>query len=104
MDRQQSNVDLFRKLGYSSEDILRVLESLPPDAQTNDILEELIKTCRGVGSLPTSRQGNFSPQLVPRGCSPVQLPQPSLTIQEEEKDPAGGFRPIVIDGSNVAMR
>ncbi|KAJ8355985.1 hypothetical protein SKAU_G00187790 [Synaphobranchus kaupii] len=103
MDRQQSNVDLFLKLGYSFGDILRVLESLPHDAQTNDILEELIKTCRSVRSMPTSRLGHSSPQLISRGCSPVQLTQPSLTSQEEEKDSAGGFRPIVIDGSNVAM-
>ncbi|XP_036406238.1 ribonuclease ZC3H12A-like [Megalops cyprinoides] len=105
MDRQQSNLERFLKLGYSHEDIVRVLESLRYDAQTNDILEELIKTCRGGGSPLNPRPGRSSPQLqlVPRGCSPPQPPKPSPTLQEEEKDPGGGFRPIVIDGSNVAM-
>ncbi|KAG5846703.1 hypothetical protein ANANG_G00117780 [Anguilla anguilla] len=73
MSRQQNNMDLFLKLGYTFDDILRVLESLPRDAQTNDILEELIKTCRS--------------------------PRP----QREERDSAGCFRHVVIDGSNVAM-
>ncbi|XP_061096992.1 ribonuclease ZC3H12A-like [Conger conger] len=103
MDRQQSNVERFLKLGYSSQDIVRVLQSMPRDSQTNDILEELIKTCRSIGPLHSSRPANLSPQLIPRGCSPVQAPQPSPTTQEKEKEPAGGFRPVVIDGSNVAM-
>ncbi|KAJ8385933.1 hypothetical protein AAFF_G00178950 [Aldrovandia affinis] len=108
MDRQQSNVDRFLKLGYSYGDILRVLESLRHDAQTNDILEELIKTCRSASATPSPspppRPGHSSPQLVARGCSSPQPPQPSLATQEEEeRDPSGGFRPVVIDGSNVAM-
>ncbi|XP_035279926.1 probable ribonuclease ZC3H12D [Anguilla anguilla] len=104
MSRQQNNMDLFLKLGYPFDDILRVLESLPRDAQTNDILEELIKTCRSVGAPPAPRPSRGSPQLVARGCgSPVPPPQPSLAPQREERDSAGCFRHVVIDGSNVAM-
>ncbi|KAK1889203.1 putative ribonuclease ZC3H12B [Dissostichus eleginoides] len=89
MDRQQHvKVERFLKLGYSHSDILRVLESLHHDAQTNDILEELIKTCH-TGS---NRSGPHSPRLVPRGCSPGP-----------PRDPPAGFRAVVIDGSNVAM-
>ncbi|XP_038134022.1 endoribonuclease ZC3H12A-like [Cyprinodon tularosa] len=99
MDRQQQHakVERFLKLGYSHNDILRVLESLHHDAQTNDILEELIKTCH------TRSHGNSSgpnsPKLVPRGCSPG--PIKPRTSPDRETIP--GFRPVVIDGSNVAM-
>ncbi|KAJ8270768.1 hypothetical protein GJAV_G00119070 [Gymnothorax javanicus] len=104
MDRQQSNnMDLFLKLGYASGDILRVLESLPHDAPTNDILEELIKTCRRTESSPVPQPPQSSPQLISRGCSPVQSPQPSLSAQEDKRDSPASLRPIVIDGSNVAM-
>ncbi|XP_070705902.1 probable ribonuclease ZC3H12D [Pempheris klunzingeri] len=93
--QQHAKVERFLKLGYSHSDILRVLESLRHDAQTNDILEELIKTChtRSNESLPNS------PKLVSRGCSPSPCqPRPG-----SDREPAAGFRPVVIDGSNVAM-
>lgn len=96
--QKHAKVERFLKLGFSQKDILRVLESLRHDAQTNDILEELIKTCH------TRTSGNksapHSPQLVSRGCSPG----PSLPRAGLEREPASSFRPVVIDGSNVAMR
>ncbi|KAG7460475.1 hypothetical protein JOB18_025881 [Solea senegalensis] len=97
--QQHAKVERFLKLGYSHTDILRVLESLHHDAQTNDILEELIKTCQthSYNNDDSSQQKNNSPKLVPRGCSPG----PSHT---GDREPAAGFRPVVIDGSNVAMR
>lgn len=98
MDHQHAKVERFLKLGYSHGDIVRVLESLRHDAQTNDILEELIKTCH------SRSHGNHgvpdSPKLVARGCSPTGG-QPRAA---PDRDSAGGFRPVVIDGSNVAMR
>lgn len=97
MDHQQhAKVERFLKLGYSHSDILRVLESLRHDAQTNDILEELIKTCHTRSS--NSSVPN-SPKLVPRGCSPSS----NQTRPGPDREPSAGFRPVVIDGSNVAM-
>lgn len=100
MDHQQQHakVERFLKLGYPRGDILRVLESLRHDAQTNDILEELIKTCdtRAHGD----KSGPNSPKLVPRGC----CPSPSQPGARADREAAAGFRPVVIDGSNVAMR
>lgn len=98
MDRQQQHtkVERFLKLGYSHSDIMRVLESLRHDAQTNDILEELIKTCHTRSNMSNPN----SPKLVPRGCSPG----PSQARPGPDREPAAGFRPVVIDGSNVAMR
>ncbi|XP_077443141.1 endoribonuclease ZC3H12A-like [Stigmatopora argus] len=88
--KQHGKVKRFLKLGYSHEDIDRVLKSLDHDAQTNDILEELIKTCH----IPS---GQTSPKLVSRGCSP----RPTRPLPDKETILA--FRPVVIDGSNVAM-
>ncbi|XP_030638799.1 probable ribonuclease ZC3H12B [Chanos chanos] len=108
MERQQSNVERFLKLGYPRSDILRVLDSLRHDAQTNDILEELIKTCHSNAGTATetgrSPSNNNSPQLVPRGCgSPHLSPQLSSHIDRHTHCDSNAFRPVVIDGSNVAM-
>ncbi|XP_064846917.1 probable ribonuclease ZC3H12D isoform X1 [Oncorhynchus masou masou] len=109
MDQQHGKVERFLKLGYSHSDIVRVLESLRHDAQTNDILEELIKTCQTptttttTPSIPAMRSAYSSPQLIPRGCSSPQPSQPLRPSSATDRDPTGGFRPVVIDGSNVAM-
>ncbi|XP_026197515.1 endoribonuclease ZC3H12A [Anabas testudineus] len=101
MDQQQqqqhATVERFLKLGYSHSDIVRVLESLKHDAQTNDILEELIKTCHT--RTYSDRSVPNSPKLVPRGCSP----SPGQPRPRADREAAAGFRPVVIDGSNVAM-
>lgn len=110
MDQQHGKVERFLKLGYSHSDIVRVLESLRHDAQTNDILEELIKTCQTptttttTPSIPASRSAYSSPQLIPRGCSSPQPSQPLRPSSATDRDPTLVFRPVVIDGSNVAMR
>lgn len=96
--QQHAKVERFLKLGYEHSDILRVLESLHHDAQTNDILEELIKTCH---TRTYSNKGvTDSPKLVARGCNP----HPSQPRPGSDREPSAGFRPVVIDGSNVAMR
>uniref|UniRef100_A0A3Q3LAD6 Zinc finger CCCH-type containing 12D n=2 Tax=Mastacembelus armatus TaxID=205130 RepID=A0A3Q3LAD6_9TELE len=99
MDHQQQHakVERFLKLGYSHSDILRVLETLHHDAQTNDILEELIKTCHT--RTYSNKSVPNSPKLVPRGCSS----SPTQPRVKPDSEPAAGFRPVVIDGSNVAM-
>ncbi|XP_071755346.1 endoribonuclease ZC3H12A-like [Centroberyx gerrardi] len=110
MDHQHTKVERFLKLGYSQGDILRVLESLRHDAQTNDILEELIKTChtRSYSNKSPSTGSIPSPKLVARGCSvpqpgPGPGPAPPRPGPATDRDPPVGFRPVVIDGSNVAM-
>lgn len=109
--QRQQKVERFLKLGYDYGAIVRVLEALQHDAQTNDILEELIKTCQPPGPGPGP-----GPRLVARGCSPSpssvpgSAPSPPRATaaaaagQESAGAAAGGFRPVVIDGSNVAMR
>ncbi|MCI4395727.1 hypothetical protein PGIGA_G00195300 [Pangasianodon gigas] len=101
MEREQNKVKRFLKLGYSRSDIVRVLQTLEHDAQTNDILQELIKTCRtnaaGAPGAPES-----SPQLVPRGCG-SSLQHKHADTTHSDSHSSNAFRPVVIDGSNVAI-
>ncbi|XP_004645549.1 probable ribonuclease ZC3H12D [Octodon degus] len=100
-----SKMEFFQKLGYSQEDVVRVLDKLGDCALVNDVLQELIQT----GSRPTAQEASDSsngPLFVPRGScgapdSAWQGPGPDL--EEDCSDPASSLRPIVIDGSNVAM-
>lgn len=95
----QLKVDFFRKLGYSSEEIRVVLQKLGQAADTNTVLGELVK--HG----PAERDGPEAPPepgeapLVPRGGAGNKSPAPGP--EETESD---NLKPIVIDGSNVAMR
>ncbi|XP_070273590.1 probable ribonuclease ZC3H12D isoform X2 [Myotis yumanensis] len=97
-----SKMEFFQKLGYDREDVVRVLAKLGQDALVNDVLQELIQT----GSRPGAHQSSAAPLLVPRGsCGTPDSIQRGLGADPEEEcgDPASSLRPIVIDGSNVAM-
>lgn len=98
-------MEFFQKLGYGREDVLRVLDKLGEDALVNDVLQELIQT----GSRPSAHQSSAAPAplLVPRGCCGTpDSAQRGLAVDLEQESgcPARSLRPIVIDGSNVAMR
>ena len=102
MERSRK-MEFFQKLGYSREDVVRVLGKLGADALVNDVLQELIQT----GSRPSAREGSATPLLVPRGCCGTpDSAQCGLGADpgEDSGGPASTLRPIVIDGSNVAMR
>lgn len=97
----QLKVDFFRKLGYSSEEIHVVLQKLGLNADTNTVLGELVK--HG----PAERESGEAPPeakeapLVPRGGAANKTPAPAPAPEETESE---NLKPIVIDGSNVAMR
>ncbi|XP_055979223.1 LOW QUALITY PROTEIN: endoribonuclease ZC3H12A [Sorex fumeus] len=99
----QMKVDFFRKLGYSSAEIHSVLQKLGVQADTNTVLGELVKH----GSA-AERERQASPDpgpqlpLVPRGGGPPKVPTLEPSPPEEDKD-GSDLRPVVIDGSNVAM-
>lgn len=96
-------MEFFQKLGYRREDVVRVLGKLGEGALVNDVLRELIQT----GSRPGTGEGSGAPLLVPRGsCAALDSVQrrPAAELEEDCGGPAGSLRPIVIDGSNVAMR
>ncbi|XP_063007624.1 probable ribonuclease ZC3H12D [Melospiza melodia melodia] len=96
----QSKMDFFCKLGYGKQDICKVLENLGQEALEDDVLKELIR----MGSKPQAPEDQAQPsplKLVARGsCST----SPGLKWPgEDESDSSDSLRPIVIDGSNVAM-
>uniref|UniRef100_A0A8C3MSK6 Uncharacterized protein n=1 Tax=Geospiza parvula TaxID=87175 RepID=A0A8C3MSK6_GEOPR len=97
---QPSKMDFFCKLGYCKQDICKVLENLGQEALEDDVLKELIR----MGSKPQALEDQAQPsqlKLVARGsCST----SPGLKwLGEDESDSSDSLRPIVIDGSNVAM-
>uniref|UniRef100_A0A8C9P247 Uncharacterized protein n=1 Tax=Spermophilus dauricus TaxID=99837 RepID=A0A8C9P247_SPEDA len=100
-----SKMEFFQKLGYSREDVVRVLGKLGDGALVNDVLQELIQT----GSRPEAQESPASstgPLLIPRGsCGVPDSAQRGLrsALEEDRGDLASSLRPIVIDGSNVAM-
>lgn len=99
----QMKVDFFRKLGYSSAEIHSVLQKLGVQADTNTVLGELVKH----GSA-AERERQASPDhcpqlpLVPRGGGTPKAPILEPSSPEEDKE-GSDLRPVVIDGSNVAM-
>lgn len=100
----QMKVDFFRKLGYSSAEIHNVLQKLGVHADTNTVLGELVK--HG-SAADRERQASPDPSsqlpLVPRGGGTPKPPTLEPSPLEEDKE-GSDLRPVVIDGSNVAMR
>ncbi|KAM6185243.1 putative ribonuclease ZC3H12D [Rhynchocyon petersi] len=105
-------MEFFQKLGYDQEDVVRVLDKLGQGALDNDVLSELIR----MGSRPSDwalapapelSAASTVPTLVPRGsCGPGDAAQDMQCADPQEEDcgsAAAALRPIVIDGSNVAM-
>lgn len=78
-----------------------MVEKLGQEASENDLLQELILTGRRPMESGNGAQ-SFQPNLAAHGISgPHPFPQSST---EEPSEASGHLRPIVIDGSNVAMR
>ncbi|XP_063810436.1 endoribonuclease ZC3H12A [Pseudophryne corroboree] len=93
----QMKVDFFRKLGYTSDEIHAVLQNLGVDADTNSVLGELVKH-GGNPEREAVPEESTDAVLIPRGSMGVK----ASTTSNEESD-SNNLRPIVIDGSNVAM-
>ncbi|XP_009895373.2 probable ribonuclease ZC3H12D [Dryobates pubescens] len=100
VEGHKSKLDFFCKLGYGKQDICKVLENLGQEALEDDVLKELIR----MGSKPQAVESQAQPsslKLVARGsCSTTPGPK---WFREDESDSSNYLRPIVIDGSNVAM-
>ncbi|XP_030066165.1 putative ribonuclease ZC3H12B [Microcaecilia unicolor] len=99
----QAKMDFAVKLGYASDQIQAVLNKLGADALINDILAELVRLGnkgetegQGIGSGTTG-------MLVPRGPCPREMASPEVSLEDDVVDNTDNLRPIVIDGSNVAM-
>lgn len=107
----RTKVEFALKLGYSEDLVLLVLRKLGPDALINDILGELVKLGtkteveQGGPAVSQSSFTSLSSSLVCSSSSSnscldsYRLLCPSQLLDDKEN-----LRPVVVDGSNVAMR
>ncbi|XP_028281284.1 endoribonuclease ZC3H12A [Parambassis ranga] len=100
----QLRVDFFRKLGYSSAEVKAALRKLDLSTDTNAVLGELVRSRTSAPPAVSSSDSNersLKDSLLPPSWT---LGPPRITPQlGDGKNTATEFRPIVIDGSNVAM-
>lgn len=94
----QMKVDFFRKLGYSPGEVKAALRKLGLGTDTNAVLGELVRS--GAKAVPSS--SSDSDDGLPQ-CGGSSSRGPGSTL-EDNNEPESDLKPIVIDGSNVAMR
>lgn len=100
----QAKMDFALKLGYAGDQIQAVLNKLGADALINDVLAELVRLGNKSESEGQNSASSTTSTLVPRGPCPKEIASPELSLEDEVVDNSDNLRPIVIDGSNVAMR
>ncbi|KAM8840050.1 endoribonuclease ZC3H12A isoform 1-T2 [Spinachia spinachia] len=104
----EAQLDFFHKLGYSTAQVLTVQQMFGPNMDTDKLLGELVR-------IGASRDGDQVPVttmsvLLPRGDLEAMGPTVLLPLTvssrqtgEELSEEHDALRPVVIDGSNVAM-
>lgn len=109
----RTKVEFALKLGYSEELVLLVLRKLGADALINDVLGELVKLGtrtemeqQGGQTVSQSPSPSLSSSLASSSSSSFnssldscRLLCPSQLLEDKDN-----LRPVVVDGSNVAMR
>ncbi|ROI27683.1 putative ribonuclease ZC3H12B [Anabarilius grahami] len=97
----QTKMDFALKLGYSGEQVESVLSKLGSSALINDVLAELVRL--GNKGDPESQAAAGTASLAPRAVGAKEAVSPEASLEEDPSDTYDNLRPIVIDGSNVAM-
>lgn len=99
-------VDFFRKLGYSPQEVQAALLKLGLDTDTNAVLGELVRS--GARESPTASQesddGSSGFSLHGGGGSSSKDLHRDIHQSPAVDEIKSELKPIVIDGSNVAMR
>ncbi|KAG5264704.1 hypothetical protein AALO_G00257100 [Alosa alosa] len=101
-EESQMQLDLFRKLGFSASQVHAARLKLGLNSDTNTVLGELVlagveqeeRNCSGLVPRVPSHKPPGSLPRVPVACASTQ--------QDEWMD-GDALKPIIIDGSNVAM-
>ncbi|KAM8869940.1 endoribonuclease ZC3H12A isoform 2-T2 [Spinachia spinachia] len=103
----QVRVDLFRKLGYPSAEVKAALRKLGLSTDTNSVLGELVLSRADAAPCGTGSDvgevgpGRKDPLLPPSWAAAG--PWRVNLHPGDQRNPDAELRPIVIDGSNVAM-
>ncbi|KAM3827518.1 putative ribonuclease ZC3H12B [Vipera latastei] len=97
----QAKIDFALKLGYAGDQIQAVLNKLGADALINDILAELVRLGNKAENEGPASLGSATAPV--GGTAAKEVTSPELSLEEEVVDSSDNLRPIVIDGSNVAM-
>lgn len=102
-DREyQTKMDFALKLGYSGDQVETVLNKLGAAALINDVLAELVRL--GNKAEPEIQPCSSVATSISRPPCVKETVSPEVSVEEESVDTCDNLRPIVIDGSNVAMR
>lgn len=101
----RTKVEFALKLGYPEELVLLVLRKLGPDALINDILGELVKLGTKIEMDQQGGQAvSQSPSSSLSSTSNSSLDSSQLLCRSHLLEDKENLRPVVVDGSNVAMR
>ncbi|KAL0961965.1 hypothetical protein UPYG_G00333970 [Umbra pygmaea] len=103
----ETQLDFYRKLGYSPAHVRTVLQKFGLSVDTNSVLGELVRTGASPDNVEMDRQNVEGPAamsvMVTQGEAIGSLPVPTACWEDASSDDREALRPIVIDGSNVAM-
>ncbi|KAJ7991497.1 hypothetical protein DPEC_G00284490 [Dallia pectoralis] len=100
-DHGEAQLDFYRKLGYSPAQVWTVLQKFGLNIDTNSVLGELVRTGASPGGTEESEKvGGLDATQGEAVDSPPVTPAGREDTVRRERD---ALRPIVIDGSNVAM-
>lgn len=103
-----AQLDFFSKLGYSTAQVQAVQQMFGPNMDTDKLLGELVRigASRGAERGPVTTMSVLVPREDAQAAGPTMLlplTASSPPSREESSEDEDALRPIVIDGSNVAM-